>query len=438
MNPYPARILLLSSAVLLSALPAQAVNWTNQGFSARIDGFNAKETTISTSNVANLTLAWQSTTADINGVVALLEDRGKIFVASADQNGTADLVALNGSTGAELWEVDDYYGGGISAGAGLVFSPCSNGGDDNQEGLCAYDQKNGKQKWFALFACQCDFGASISRPTIDGSDIYVEYGGYSYDENLVKLDARTGAVIWSTQIGQDNEFFGANSGPAVAGGMVYEACQQIVVYQETVNGLCAVSASTGAVVWTYSGNGTNYDQSAVSVSGNTVYFAQVLNTTSNPMLLSALNAQTGALLWSSNGNNGSNQNWFVPPTIAGKSIYWLDDSATLWALNARTGGTLWSTANWGSFCSPNTGWSQPQSVNGVLFITTGCSELGGNYVTIFALDASNGTVLWQDSEGSHPESSASPMIVNGGLYSDCYEVCAWALPGGSARRPKSR
>jgi len=438
-RPFARALLLFVAFLPLAALPARAVNWTNQGYSAGIDGFNPHETTISASNVQNLSLAWTSNTSDINGDYAMVEDKGTIFVSSSDQNGNGDIVALNGSTGAELWKAGDDYANGIAAGSGLVFSDCLDDGNADDEGLCAFDQKTGEQKWFVFFACQCEYGAAISRPTYDSGAVYVEYDGYSYDENLVKLDAKTGAVLWSTQIGQDNEFFGTNSGSAVADGTVYEACQQVVDYQETVNGLCAVSTSTGAVVWTYSGNGTNYDQGAVSVSGKTVFYAQVLNANGTPMSLNALNAQTGTVLWTSTGNQGAEgQNWFVQPTIAKGGVYWLDNANTLSALESRKGSTDWSTSNWGSFCSQNSGSSQPQFVNGVVFAIASCSDLGANYVTIFALDANSGNVLWQDAEGSHQQSGASPMVIDGILYSDCYEVCAYDLSGGAARRPSKR
>jgi outer membrane protein assembly factor BamB len=153
------------------------------------------------------------------------------------------------------------------------------------------------------------------------------------------------------------------------------------------------------------------------------------------MVLSALNAQTGAVKWTSSGNLYANQNWFVQPTIAERRLYWLDNSATPWALKTTTGATSWSTSDWGSYCSPNSGSTQPQIGNGVLFISTSCADLGENYVTTFALAASSGNVLWQDAEGTHPMSGALPMIVDGELYSDCYNVCAYTLSGGSTRRP---
>jgi len=455
MKPFSARTLLLSSAVLLSALPARAVNWVNQGYSPGIDGFNPRETTISASNVSTLALAWQSTTTDINGVYGMVEDGGRIFVESNDSTGTADIVALNASSGAEQWKAslnaaDSIFGtiSGIAAGGARVFTPCV---ENNQEGYCALAQKTGKLAWFDSMIVQgrAD-GGPLYRPTFAGSTVYVSSG--TCDNNQVcnvfsALNATTGAVIWATAPSASGlDWTGWSESPAVSSstGLDYQPCDYVFNgnSENTFLGLCTFSTSTGAAGWQYGllNDGQPFSQVAgVSVSGNSVFFNQV-DENNNRDVLTALDASTGSVSWTFDTVLSSRD--LVQPTVGKGAVYWPDGNGTLWALKEKTGATLWSTSNWGSFCSPVNGTeSQPQEVNGVIFITTSCQNTGTRYVTNFALASSNGNVLWQDSEGFNTipilATGTAPMIVNGELYADCVNVCAYALPGGSARRPKS-
>lgn len=449
--------LLLSSAVLLTALPAEAVKWTNQGYSTGIEGFNPKETTISASNVQNLSLAWQSSTTDINGPYAMVEDKGTIFVLSQDQNGTADVVALNGSTGAELWKASlnagvATFGGsnrmGIAAGSGMVFSACVT--TNVPEGLCAFSQKTGTLVWSDNYYVQgfADGGA-FERPTFDRGVVYVSENMCDSDQptcdDFSAVNAKTGTIIWGAHASATGYDGPLNDwSPAVLGGVMYVPCEYIFNgnNDDDFTGVCTFSTSNGTAGWQFGVvNETPIFglSGAVSVSGRTVFFQQ--NTQNNSQsVLTALNASTGVALWTFSSVYGSND--VVQPTVAQGAVYWPDNGGTLWALKEKTGATIWSTNNWGSFCSPVAGYeSQSQVANGVVFITTGCQNGGTRYVTTFAVAASSGNVLWQDAEGFNTTpivtSGAAPMIINGGLYSDCVQVCSYRLPGGSARYPMS-
>ncbi|HEX3430484.1 MAG TPA: PQQ-binding-like beta-propeller repeat protein [Rhizomicrobium sp.] len=459
MNRSIACTLFVTTALLSLALavPAQAVNWENQGYSPGIDGFNPHETTISASNVANLALAWQSSTTDINGVFAMVEDNGRIFVQSNDQNGVGDVVALD-STGAELWKASLGSGIGVSSSGltvsgGRVFAQCSRG--SQTAGLCALSQKTGKLSWFDnLWNTQLEpFGGSISRPTSANGvvffasslcpDVYNE-GSCSYAVN-----ASSGQVLWMTETpanGCCGDGGTVVPGPAVspANKLVYVPCDYIFDGNNLLHffGMCTYNTSDGSFVWNYDSATPNstgpQGAMGMSVVGNTVYFQESNDQDSNGLdNLSALNAQTGAVLWTFNAPFSYHDN--VQPTVAKGDVYFPDGNGTLWALKEQTGATLWSNSTWaGGECSPvggpNGTESQPQVVNGVVFITTSCSNLGFNFTDTFALAASNGTVLWQGSECCAGNASgAAPIIVNGELYADCYSVCAFTLPGGAHR-----
>jgi outer membrane protein assembly factor BamB len=458
MKPFSTRTVVFSSAVLLSTLPAQGVNWTNQGYSPGIDGFNPREKTISASNVQNLSLSWQSNTADINGVFGMVQDGGAIFVESNDSSGTADVVALNVGTGDELWKAslnttDNTFGSlqGIAAHSGRVFAPCV--GTNVSEGLCAFSATTGKLVWSENMVNPNLGGGAIARPTYAGGLVYVvasipvEENGVTEFPSTWAFNAKNGSVQWVAIPPGDG---GVNQDPlsapgaavSVSNGSVYTPC----VYQFNGNdqdvfaGVCTYALSNGAFQWE---NGVVNQPSfggapmGMSVSGSTVYFQQAAVGQNNAStVLSALNAQTGTPDWTFTIDvTGSHDS--VQPTVAKGSVYWPDANGTLWALKAGTGATNWSFSTWPNGCSPVGGTeSQPQVVNGVVFISTSCSNLGENSVTTFAFAGSNGALLWSGGGGTSTASGAAPMIVNGTLYTDCSpQLCAFTLPGGSLHRP---
>lgn len=456
MTPLLARFLLASTSMLMLATAPDhaAASYHNQGFSPGIDGFNPHETAINASNVQNLTLAWQSNTTDINGVYGMVEDKGTIFVESNDQNGTADIVAINGSNGSELWKASlnttyAIFNGltGIAAGQGQVFAPCVE--TTVPEGLCAFSEKTGKLAWSDSFYVQgfAD-GGPFGRSTYANGVVYVSESMCDSEQptcdDFWAIDARTGAVIWGAHA-TANEYDGSliNLSPAIStsGGVMYVPCQYLFNGNngDRFTGVCTFSTSNGTAGWQAGAEDQNpiYElDAAVSVSGTTTFFQQT-EVNNNADFLTAFDASSGTSLWTFDAVAGRHD--LVQPTVAKGAVYWPDGNGTLWSLKEKTGATRWSFDNWGSDCSPVNGpngtESQPQVADGVVYIMTSCSSLGANSTSIFALAASNGAFLWQGSECcAGPASGAAPMIVNGTLYDDCTQVCAFALPGGSVRR----
>ncbi len=457
----PFRALLLSSALLplVAAIPAQAVNWVNQGYTHGIDGFNSLETTISASNVQNLALAWQSSTTDINGVFAMVEDNGTIFVltedSGADENGY--VVALNASTGAELWKAPTGYNlsegfSGLAAGSGRVFAPCGNYPSTTEEGLCAYSQTTGKPLWFDNFVVQGTSGLSnVARPTFASGVVYLSESMCDPHvptcDSFWAINARTGGIIWGAQAPASGfDYAGANWSPAVSTsvGLMYAPCQYVFGGNEDklFTGLCTFETSNGTGSWQSGEVNTTNGQDGpggVSVSGTTAFFQQAYADL-DENVMTAFDANTGNPKW--NFNSVFAYHDAVQPTVAKSVVYWPDGNGELWALKEKTGATLWSFNNWPNGCSPvggaNGTKSQPQVANGVVFITTSCFNVGFHSATTFALSASNGTILWSGGGGTAFASGAAPMIVNGTLYSDCVQVCAYNLAEGHARKPRTQ
>jgi hypothetical protein len=139
--------------------------------------------------------------------------------------------------------------------------------------------------------------------------------------------------------------------------------------------LYALDAGTGALIWKYA---EAYDASTPAVANGVLYFGSGWAGSTDTVAVYALNASTGAVLcafhtWSKNDFPNS-------PAVANGVVYaaaWL----TLFALDARTGAMLWEYATGSAFES------SPAVANGVVF---GVGD--GN---VYAVNASTGVQLWK-------------------------------------------
>ena len=135
--------------------------------------------------------------------------------------------------------------------------------------------------------------------------------------------------------------------------------------------------------------------------------------------LYALNAQTGAKLWSYTTGD-----WWVQssPAVANGVVYVGDSlpNGSLYALNATTGAELWNytvkTGQYPGGCVR----ASPAVANGVVYAGSAYAVNSENGTllqsdyNVYALDANNGTKLWNYTTGGMVESS--PAVVNGVVY----------------------
>jgi outer membrane protein assembly factor BamB len=205
-------------------------------------------------------------------------------------------------------------------------------------------------------------------PAVVDGTVYVDSVG-----GLYALNARTGAVLWT--------YSGGYSSPAVADGVVYVGCFYSV---------CALNAATGALLWYYNTNG--YVDSAPAVVDGVVYVS------SDDGNMFALNAGTGAVIWS----YAAKTNISSSPTVVNGVVYFGSGlgNTNMYAVNASTGALLWS------FNAPFGVYSSPSVANGIVYF--------GAVYSVFALNATTGTQLWEYSIGSEIESS--PAVANGIVY----------------------
>jgi uncharacterized repeat protein (TIGR01451 family) len=235
----------------------------------------------------------------------------------------------------------------------------------------------------------------------------VVYFGSFDDGNVIlyALNASTGAELWSFNTGGGDVI----TSPAVANGVVYIGSVGGTVY--------AINASTGAQLWSYA---TGVPVAISPAIANGVVYVGSNDDERGEKDFFALNASTGALLWSFEGVGPPTS--FTSPAVANGVVYvaaadGLDRSYDLYALNASTGALLWSFQNCQiDACEGPFG--SPAVANGVVYIGSdginipvqGAVATPGN---LYALNASNGALLWSDKTG---DIGGAPAVANEIVY----------------------
>lgn len=211
---------------------------------------------------------------------------------------------------------------------------------------------------------------SQSSPVVANGVVYIG-GSINGVNSLYALNATTGAVLWT----YSGDIFGF-SAPAVANGLVYIESED--------DSLFAVNANTGALVWKDTDAG---GASSPAVVNGVVYASGLRN------VVTALNATTGVVLWKTKIGGPS----YSSPSVANGMVYVGSIDTNLYALNASTGAIVWKYRLGAEINS------SPVVINGVLYFTPGLS----------ALDASTGALLWQAADC---ECVDTPAVANGVVY----------------------
>jgi outer membrane protein assembly factor BamB len=93
-------------------------------------------------------------------------------------------------------------------------------------------------------------GSIIGSPATDGSHIFVPFVVAPTGGAIVALNL-DGSVAWTVQAGSDENGFGVLSAPAVSQGMVFVSYTQTGCTSGPCNGISALDANTGQVLWRY-------------------------------------------------------------------------------------------------------------------------------------------------------------------------------------------
>jgi outer membrane protein assembly factor BamB len=248
--------------------------------------------------------------------------------------------------------------------------------------LNVHNVRNLQVKWSYLMS---DYG---SAPAVANGVVYVG----SDDHNFYALNASTGALLWSYDIG----VLGTNSAPAVENGVVYVGSGNGILY--------AFDASTGVPLWTFATD--DYINSSPTVVNGVVYVG------SHDGHLYAVNAATGAEIWAFQAANGYwGRGVDTSPAVVNGVVYFGSDDYNVYALNASTGAELWS------YTTPYIVWSSPAVANGVVYV--------GANTSVYALNAKTGAKLWSYDTGSGVQSS--PAVANGVVFIGSYNGKLYAL-----------
>ena len=216
-------------------------------------------------------------------------------------------------------------------------------------------------------------GFTVTTPWTEFGFGAAHLGWNPYENTLNSSNVNTLDTLWSTPVYPDG------TTPAVAGGHVFVT---------TDAGVQAVSASTGAVLWTALSSAA-FDGSP-TVVGNLVYCSSVNGT------LYALNATSGAVVWSKSLGSVS----YASPVVVGGVVYTTDfDNDTVFALSASNGALQWSTVLGGKIDA------SPSLSNGLVVV-------GASDGHVYALNKTTGAVVWQYATGGAVESSAA---ISGGV-----------------------
>ena len=402
---------------------AAAANWVQTYYNGAHTGYNASETTLGVSNVSSLKLLWAGSVA--GGVTNFALSGGVVYATGQSNN----LVALNASTGAQLWSVNTGGNTGtnaIAVGGGLVFAECEfpDTGGTLYGAICAYKASTGKMAWQSSSPCNCLPESRVSAPLVYNSGVlYYGYsvGGTTAITGTFAVQAATGKSLWGYDFFSNNIGF---FGPAIGGSDVYAGENNGSSFS-----VDALAASDGNPIWSTPINGGD---AAVSVSGGVVYASS--RWTGTNATLYALNGTTGATLWS---YTYGTEAWCgsaafpSPPAIAKNVVYFQGIDGNLYALKEKSGSLLWADMPnaVGMSCHPFV--SSPSIANGVVYINGG-DDMGTASNTT-AYNAATGALLW-GSPSQHGTLEMPPVVANGILYfagpgdSICESICAYSVP----------
>jgi len=281
---------------------------------------------------------------------------GRIFVTVANQSGNGSMLyALDEANGASVWGPVDLGGSrawsNAAYDAGRVFAV-------NHDGvLRAFDAVSGALLWSTQLP---DQNAFFSPPTASGGVVYT--GGSGLGSTLYAVDEQDGTVNWSAL------FFDGinNSSPAVT---PTEVC---VSFAE----LACFSPQDASLIWTQIGAAAT-----PVIFGGRLYVGDTLT----PKLM--YDAATGAPLGSFPPG--------PPPAFSGSTGFFLTGSI-LKARDAYSGAVRWS------FTGDGTLSSAPIVVNGYVYI-------GSSSGKVYALDGSTGANVWTGNVGS-PIQTAESLV----------------------------
>ena len=358
------------------------------GFNTRHTHYIPDETTLNTSNVGQLTLAWKMpTNSGIRSSPVIAN--GLVYITSSDNI----LYAFDATTGAKRWQAStgSYVGQGsfIFSSPVIVNNVLYIGSNDHH--VYAFDATiGGKPLWMSATG-----GSIYSSPAIVGNTLYIG----STDHNVYAFNASNGAQIWKTPTGN-----AVYSSPAVVNNVVYIGSDDSKLY--------ALDASTGHVLWT--GVAKDHIDSSPTVVDGMVYLG---DNDSRVYAFDAAGCQgqpTCQPVWTTPTGNYIYSSPAVAPVAGQEILYIGSHDNTLYAYD--TNKCLNISAN--ASCSPYWTWTAPAQ-NANTFessptVAKGLVYVGSMDDNLYIYNAQTGDLLWHYTTGG--QIISSPLVLNGMVY----------------------
>ncbi len=371
-----------SSIPTPATTPIPSKIWTGHNVSMTIAGsvayLGSADNAVYALNISNGALLWRH---KIDGSVEMhpLVANGIVYVNSfVGQYGPAYVYALRVSDGSLLWS----YSGDSYSYLSLSTTDSSVAFIASQERISALNASNGTKLWHHAIQ-----GSASWWPLEVNGTVYVGSFINNGPSTLYALRASDGALLWQYT---KNNFIAI---PTVASGVLYTASDDGV--------LAALRASDGHQLWKQALD-VNLIQPPQLVNG--VLYATTTKITEPPAARTANSLQhttaIGALLWNTLQNTPAEPQ--IPHKQGVSSVYAIraSDGTVLWHFTLGNGLVSWT--NWFSV--------EHGVVYASAFNTTATGKDDGH---IYALQSSNGSVLWHDQLNATPYSG---LLANGVIY----------------------
>lgn len=277
--------------------------------------------------------------------------------------GYGTVHAFNATTGATVWtfqagiEVKDTPV--IANGVVYITGAIHIWGDI----LFALNATNGAQIWNVTTS------GGMECPVVADGKLFINFN----ERYILALNATTGASIWEFDRASVTTEYGVISYLTVADGRVYMG-----LYSNYGGGALAVNATNGAFIWVNYVACHSMDYPALTFADGRIFMGTE-NTGGSNATVYALNATTGANIWSYSGNDYA----FTSPIVTNGKVY-VGGALGVYALNSTNGALTWFApiGYWN-----NNERSSAAVADGKIFI--------GVDGSLFALNASTGAVVWK-------------------------------------------
>lgn len=273
-----------------------------------------------------------------------------VFVTGTEDKKTEVVLAFDRQTGQELWRTD--WPGAMtvpffaaSNGSWIRATPAFDGESlfvaGMRDVLVSLNAKTGKVQWRVDFVKDLKtplpaFGFASS-PLVDGDFVYVQAGA-----SFVKLDKKTGKILWRTLKDDGGMFGSAFSSPIFA---TIAGKRQLIV--QTRLKLAGVDPENGQVLWEQevpNFRGMNIltpvafgDALFTSAYRNKAWSFQVSSQNDNFQVKEA---------WSNNA-----QGYMSSPVVIDDHVYLHLQNQRFTCINLRNGKRMWTSQPFGKYCS---------------------------------------------------------------------------------------